>query len=615
MNYLAVTSIIYIFANGKPQLDTFMKQFFKYVFASFVGTLLFSIIMGCFAFITIIGMIASTQTTNEIKEKSVLVLNLSGQLTERSEDNNIISQLQGKIGTIGLDNLLSAIDKAKNNKNIKGIYIEAGAFTADSYASLQAVRNTLVDFKKSGKWIITYADIYTQGTYYLSSSANKVYLNPQGQIDWHGLSSQPVFVKDLLKKFGVKMQVMKVGTYKSATEMFTGDKMSDANREQTSAYLNSIWGTITKDVSATRNISVSSLNAYADSMITFAAPTDYLKYKLVDGLLYTDQVKAVVKKQLGLDKDDDINQVSIDDMQGVEDEENDNSDNQIAVYYAYGDIVDGAAGGLFAQGHTIDAQVVCKDLEKLTNDKDVKAVVLRINSGGGSAYASEQIWHQIMELKKQKPVVVSMGGMAASGAYYISAPSNWSVAEPTTLTGSIGIFGMFPDFSGLLTEKLGIKFDEVKTNKFSGFGTQSRPFSEEEMAYLNQYINRGYKLFRHRVAEGRKKTDNQIEKIAQGHVYSGQDAMKIGLVDQLGGLDVAITKAAQLAKLSNHSIASYPAQKSMFEQIIQESTPNNYLDEQLRANLGDLYEPFTLLKTLNHQSAIQARLPYYPNIH
>ena len=219
----------------------------------------------------------------------------------------------------------------------------------------------MVDFKKSGKWIITYADIYTQGTYYLSSSANKVYLNPQGQIDWHGLSSQPVFVKDLLKKFGVKMQVMKVGTYKSATEMFTGDKMSDANREQTSAYLNSIWGTITKDVSATRHISVSSLNAYADSMITFAAPTDYLKYKLVDGLLYTDQVKAVVKKQLGLDKDDDINQVSIDDMQGVEDEENDNGDNQIAVYYAYGDIVDGAAGGLFAQGHTIDAQVVCKD--------------------------------------------------------------------------------------------------------------------------------------------------------------------------------------------------------------------------------------------------------------
>ena len=260
-----------------------MKQFFKYVFASFVGTLLFSIIMGCFAFITIIGMIASTQTTNEIKDNSVLVLNLSGQLTERSEDNNIISQLQGKIGTIGLDNLLSAIDKAKNNKNIKGIYIEAGAFTADSYASLQAVRNALVDFKKSGKWIITYADIYTQGTYYLSSSANKVYLNPQGQIDWHGLSSQPVFVKDLLKKFGVKMQVMKVGTYKSATEMFTGDKMSDANREQTSAYLNSIWGNITKDVSATRNISVSSLNAYADSMITFAAPTDYLKYKLVDG--------------------------------------------------------------------------------------------------------------------------------------------------------------------------------------------------------------------------------------------------------------------------------------------------------------------------------------------
>ena len=592
-----------------------MKQFFKFVFASFVGMFLFSIVTGIFALITIAGMFASQDSTTAPEENSVLVLNLSGQLEERSE-NNFISQLQGSATrSIGLDNLLEGIRKAKENDNIKGIYIEAGAFAADSYASIQAVRNALLDFKKSKKWIIAYADTYTQGTYYMSSVADKVYLNPQGQIDWHGLASQPVFVKDFLAKFGVKMQVVKVGAYKSATEMFTGDKMSDANREQTSAYLNGIWGNITKEVGASRHLSVEQLNAYADSMVTFAAPEDYVKLKLVDGLAYTDQIKNMVKKQLGIAGDKEINQVTVADMMNVEDKSQGDESNQIAVYYAYGDIVDGVVGGIFAQNHTIDAQIVCKDLEKLAKDKDVKAVVVRINSGGGSAYASEQIWHQIMELKKLKPVVVSMGGMAASGGYYMSAPANWIVAEPTTITGSIGIFGMFPDVSGLLTEKLGLKFDEVKTNKYADFSTRARPFTEDEMTYLSQYVNRGYKLFRHRVAEGRKMTDEQVEKIAQGHVFTGQDAQRIGLVDQLGGLDVAVVKAAQLAKLPNHVTHAYPKEPGFFEQLLDQSKSDNYLSEQLRANLGDYYGPFSLLKTLNRQSAIQARLPYYPNIH
>lgn len=480
---------------------------------------------------------------------------------------------------------------------------------------MQALRNALLDFKKSRKWIIAYADTYTQGTYYLSSVADKVYLNPQGQIDWHGLASEPVFIKDLLAKFGVKMQVVKVGAYKSATEMFTGDKMSDANREQTSAYLNSIWGNITKEVGASRGLSVAQLNAYADSMITFADPQEYVKLKLVDGLLYTDQIKTVVKKQLGIDSDDDIEQVTIADMVNTEAKNQGDENNKVAVYYAYGDIVDGAVGGLFSQGHQIDAQVVCKDLADLAKDKDVKAVVIRINSGGGSAYASEQIWHQIMEMKKLKPVVVSMGGMAASGGYYMSAPANWIVAEPTTITGSIGIFGMFPDVSSLFREKLGLKFDEVKTNKYADFGTRARPFTEEEMSYLSQYVNRGYKLFRHRVAEGRKMTDNQVEKIAQGHVFTGQDAQKIGLVDQLGGLDVAVAKAAQLAKLANYRTSAYPEADDVLDQILKQVKPDTYLSDELRANLGDYYEPFTLLKTINQQSAIQARLPFYPNIH
>lgn len=592
-----------------------MKQFFKFVFASFVGTLLFGIVAGFFALITIAGMIAMQDSTEKIEDNSVLVLNLSGQLAERGEDN-FFGQLQGNAtSSIGLDNLLEGIHKAKDNNNVKGIYIEAGAFAADSYASMQALRNALLDFKKSGKWIVAYGDTYTQGTYYLASAADKIYLNPQGQIDWHGLSSQPVFVKDLLAKVGVKMQVVKVGAYKSATEMFTGDRMSAANREQTSAYLNSIWGNITKEVGASRRLSTAQLNAYADSMITFAAPETYVKLKLVDGLVYTDQMKGIVKKRLGLKSDDAIEQVTVADLQNAEDETQDDGDSQIAVYYAYGDIVDGAVGGMFAQNHKIDAQKVCKDLEELAEDKEIKAVVLRVNSGGGSAYASEQIWHQIMELKKKKPVVASMGGMAASGAYYMSAPADWIVAEPTTLTGSIGIFGMFPDASSLFAEKLGVRFDEVKTNKYAGFGTQARPFTEDEMAYLTQYVNRGYRLFRHRVAEGRKMTDSQVEKIAQGHVYTGQDAQKIGLVDQLGGLDTAIAKAVQLAKLTGYSTCVYPEEPGFLEQLLEQTKPDNYLSEQLRANLGDYYEPFSLLKTLNHQSAIQARLPYFPNIH
>lgn len=592
-----------------------MKQFFKFVFASFFGMMLFSIVTGFFALCAIVGMITSQDTTKEPEENSVLVLNLSGQLSERS-DNNFLSQLQGtQVNSLGLDNLIEGVKKAKDNDNIKGIYIEAGAFAADSYASMQALRNALLDFKKSRKWIIAYADTYTQGTYYLSSVADKVYLNPQGQIDWHGLASEPVFIKDLLAKFGVKMQVVKVGAYKSATEIFTGDKMSDANREQTSAYLNSIWGNITKEVGASRGLSVAQLNAYADSMITFADPQEYVKLKLVDGLLYTDQIKTVVKKQLGIDADNDIEQVTIADMVNTEAKDQGDENNKVAVYYAYGDIVDGAVGGLFSQGHQIDAQVVCKDLADLAKDKDVKAVVIRINSGGGSAYASEQIWHQIMEMKKLKPVVVSMGGMAASGGYYMSAPANWIVAEPTTITGSIGIFGMFPDISNLFREKLGLKFDEVKTNKYADFGTRARPFTEEEMSYLSQYVNRGYKLFRHRVAEGRKMTDNQVEKIAQGHVFTGQDAQKIGLVDQLGGLDVAVAKAAQLAKLPNYRTSAYPEADDVLDQILKQVKPDTYLSDELRANLGDYYEPFTLLKTINQQSAIQARLPFYPNIH
>lgn len=589
-----------------------MKEFFKYVGATIVGIFLFSVIMGFFGIISLVGMIASSEQTKSVKDNSVLVLNLSGTLEERNE-SDFMSQLSGKMdGGLGLDDVLTAIKKAKANDKIKGIYIEAGAFLPDSYASMQAIRASLADFKKGGKWIVAYGDAYTQGAYYVSSVADKVYLNPQGQIDWRGLAAQPMYLKDLLEKFGVKMQVAKVGAYKSATEAFTADKMSDANREQVTAYVNGIWQNVTKDVSESRKISVASLNAYADDMITLAEQKEYVKIKMVDGLLYTDQVKKEVKKLLKMDDEESINQLTVADMKTVKGAKK--TGEEIAVYYAYGDIVDSSTGGFMSQGHVINAQVVCKDLESLMNDDDVKAVVLRVNSGGGSAYASEQIWHQVMELKKKKPVVVSMGGMAASGGYYISAPASWLVAEPTTLTGSIGIFGMFPDMSGLLTEKLGLKFDEVKTNKNSGFGTQARPLTPEEMGCLETYIGRGYKLFRQRVADGRKMTTEQVEKIAQGHVWLGQDALKIKLVDQLGGLDDAVAKAASLAKLKEYHTAAYPAPSDWMDSLLSAVQGGSYLDDQVRAALGDLYEPFMFVKAINGRNAIQARVPYYVNV-
>ena len=589
-----------------------MKEFMKNVGATVVGIFVFTILLGAIGMMSLVGMVASGSSAKDVADNTVFVINLEGQLQERSVDNPFSQYLGGAASTIGLDDLLDGIKKAKENDKIKGIYIEAGAFAPDSYASLQAVRKALVDFKKSGKWIVAYGDIYTQATYYVASVADKVYLNPSGQIDWHGLASQTMFLKDALAKFGVQMQVVKVGAYKSATEMFTGDKMSDANREQVTAFLGGIWQNVCQDVAKSRKVSVEQLNQYADNFITFAEPKSYVGMKLVDGLLYHDQLKDEVKKLMKLGKDDDISTIGLAGIMNVPGgkEEGD----EIAVYYAYGDIVDGASGALSQSENVIDGTKVSKDLEDLADDDDVKAVVIRINSGGGSAYASEQMWRAIQLVKAKKPVVVSMGGMAASGGYYMSCSANWIVAETTTLTGSIGIFGMFPDMSGLVTQKLGVKFDEVKTNKNSAFGTMARPFSEEEMAYLSSYISRGYSLFRQRVADGRHMSVDAVEKVAQGHVWVGQDALKIKLVDQLGGLDDAVAKAAKLAKLDEYYTASYPGKADWLDQFTSAMSSGSYIDNQMRVAMGEYYSTFMLLKDINKQSAIQARIPYMVNI-
>ena len=580
----------------------------KQAFATVVGILIFTVAMGIIGVISILGMVASTDSTPKVKDNSVLVLNLNGVMQERSQDDIYSFLTGGEVSSLGLDDLAEAIDKAKTDDNVKGIYIEAGMFAPDGPASVQALRNKLVEFKKSGKWIVSYGDQYTQSAYWLCSVADKVIVNPEGLIDWHGLCTETMYFKDLLAKFGVKMQIAKVGKFKSAVEPFFADKMSDANREQISVYLNGIWGNIVKDVAQSRKLDAKTLNAYADSLVTFSSADDLVKMKLVDQVAYYDEVRADIKKRLGLDEDDKISQVSVSQMCAQPNKNK--ADDRIAVYYAYGDIVSDAEDGM-SQGSAICAGNVVPDLEGLMDDDDVKAVVLRVNSPGGSAYASEQIWRAVTRLKAKKPVVVSMGTYAASGGYYISCAANYIYAEPTTLTGSIGIFGMFPDVSGLLTDKLGLKFDHVKTNKNSQFGTTSRPFTEEEMQYLTNMVDRGYKTFTKRVSDGRKIPVERVYEIAEGRVWLGQDALKIKLVDAIGGIDQAVAKAAELAKVKEYRTKAYPAKADMWESLLNRASSEggNYLDGKLRATLGEYYAPFMYLKQLDRQDAIQARMP------
>lgn len=584
-----------------------MKEFFKHVFATIVGLFLFGFIMTILAFISLVGIIASSENTNDIKDNSVLVLNLDGVMTERTEDN-VMNKLNGVDG-MSFEAYQRAIRNATDNDKIKGIFIQANSLGAEM-AHLEELRQSLADFKKAGKWIIAYGEEMSQGSYYLSSLADKIYLNPSGELNWLGLGGETQYVKHTLAKIGIRAVPVKVGKYKSAVEIFTEDKMSDANREQTERYLNGWWNKIVTDVATSRKISKDSLNAYADRIITFEDPQQLVKARMIDGLIYNDQTKAIVAKMLGQDKDDDINQVAVRDLQ---EEPTEGLSDHIAVYTATGDIVDSSSPeGLFRGGSQIVGKDFCKDMRDLADDKNVKAVVLRINSGGGSAYASEQMWHQIMELKKKKPVVVSMSGAAASGGYYISSAANYIVANASTITGSIGIFGIFADRSKLYTQLLGMKFDEVKTNRNSVMNAQGHFLTDEQFNIVQRSVERGYRLFKKRVAEGRHMTMDQVEAVAQGHVYLGSDALRIRLVDALGNLDTAIRKAAQLAKLDAYDVKCYPEQPSLLNQLLDmDDSMDSYLNSKLRLLMGDMYEPLKMKYELETMGRVQARLPFF----
>lgn len=583
-----------------------MKDFFKNVFATMLGLFLFGIVMSFMGFMCLIGIIASSSSTTKIEDNSVLVLKLDGSMTEQEEEN-MMNSLQG-ISSLSFEGTMKAIKKAKDDDKVAGIYLEAGQFGAD-LAQAEEIEKALLDFRKSGKWIIAYGENYSTLGYYLASTANKIYLNKDGMIEWSGIGGEKVYYKNLLAKVGIKFVTTKVGKYKSAVEQLTADNISDADREQTQRYLDGWWNTILATVAKNRSLNKDSLNAYADRVITLEAPENMQKYKLVDGLIYNDQIADIVRKQLGIDKEDDINKLTVDDINA---DDTPVTGEHIAVYYAYGDIVDKASPqSIFQDDRQIVGNDMCKDLEDLAKDDDVKAVVIRVNSGGGSAYASEQIWHQISELKKVKPVVVSMSGAAASGGYYLSSNADWIVADPTTITGSIGIFGLFLDRSELYTKKLGINYAEVKTNRNSVFGASGHPFTPEQLSLLQNNVNRGYMLFKKRVAEGRKMTMEQVENIAQGRVWLGQDAIKLKLVDQLGGLDDAIAKAAKLAKMNDYETASYPSPLSTWEQLLGSYVGgDDLLNGKMQAYLGEFYEPFKIINDAKHMDKVQARMPY-----
>ena len=569
--------------------------------------------------ISFASMIASGSAKTEIKENSVLVLKMDGSVDERAEEGTPFDALLGMadMSSLGLDDLVSAINKAKDNENIKGIYIEGGTTTFDSPATAQQVRDALQDFKQSGKWIIAFADQYMQGSYYVASVADSLFINKTGMIDFKGLGGKGYYWTGLYEKIGLKYQCTRVGKYKSAVESVTRKDMSENDREQRLAMYQGIWNYWVKDMAKSRKVSEEQLNKLADdSIMLFASVDDYKAAKLVDGYMYPEAVKGIIKGKLGLDEDDDINQVTVSEINDQASDD-DNDGDKIAVYYAYGEIIDQMTSS-FSTGHNIVGSEVVKDLKELADDEKVKAVVIRVNSPGGSAVASEQIWHAIKLLKEKKPVVVSMGGYAASGGYMISAPASYIVAEPTTVTGSIGIFGLIPNVSELVTDKLGITWDGVQTNKHTDYETNLvfAKDNEEELRFMQTYVDRGYDTFLSIVAEGRGMTKEQVHEIAQGRVWIATDALNIKLVDKIGSLNDAVKKAAELAKAENYYTAPYPGKKDWIDELLSSTkeSKNTYLDGELREALGELYEPLSELRKDRQRNRLQARLPFSTSI-
>ncbi|MDR0829031.1 MAG: signal peptide peptidase SppA [Prevotellaceae bacterium] len=574
-----------------------MKKFFKYVLATIVGLMIFGFLQIIMFFAVIGAMAGMSDTPVVVKENSVFELNLKGELIERSQDDFaalMLSSLNPNVSQIALNDVLNGIDKAAKEPKISGIYLKISEFSA-SPASVQEIRKALEKFKESGKFIVAYADNYGNGTYYLASVADKVFINPQGMVALSGMSANTVFFKNLLDKIGVKVQVFKVGTFKSAVEPFITDKMSDANRLQMSALTSSLWNEMLSAISVSRNISVDNINRFSDEGKFFDEAQIALNEHFVDSLIYENEIKNILENLTVKD----YKSVSLSEIKRVVEKPNKAKD-EIAVFYAVGDIDGGSESGIVSKK-------VAEELIKLADKEDIKAVVLRVNSPGGSAYGSEQIWHAVEVVRAKKPVVVSMGDYAASGGYYISCAADAIVAEPNTITGSIGIFGLFPDMKGLYG-KIGLNFDGVKTNKFADLGDASRPMTDLEKNLVQKYVERGYELFTKRCADGRNMTVEEIKKLAEGRVYSGTDALKLGLVDTLGTLNDAIRIAAEKVAVTDYKTVDYPAKESFAEQIMK-NLSTSIETKILQKRLGENYRYFQSIENAQKRFGVQAFMP------
>ncbi|MDB5135807.1 MAG: sppA [Mucilaginibacter sp.] len=583
-----------------------MKQFFKFVFATMVGIILISIIL----IVIIVGIVvaASGDKHVEIDSNSVLRIAFNNNIPERTP-NNPLSGLSflGIDGdkSIGLNDILANIKRAKTDSNIKGIFLDE-SYMLSGQATTEEIRNALIDFKKSGKFIIAYSEVYTQGFYYLASVADKVYINPKGIFQFKGFSSQITFLKGALDKLGIEVQVIKVGTYKSAVEPFILTKMSDANRMQVNSYMGSLYDYFLTGIGNSRKISKDSLFNLANNY-TIQFPEDALKYKLVDGLKYKDEVLDELKQRTDVEAKSDLHSVDLGDYTNNDSKSDDKKDkkNQIAVVYASGEI-----GGGEGDDNSIGSEKISEALRKVRLNDNVKAVVLRINSPGGSSLASDVIWREVMLTKKVKPIIVSMGDVAASGGYYIACAADSIVAEPNTITGSIGIFAIIPNLQKLFNDKLGITFDGVKTGKYADLGDVSKPLSPEEKAILQNSVNRGYDDFTKAVAAGRHKTQAYINSIGQGRVWTGTQAVKIGLVDRLGNINDAIHIAAKKANIKNYKIEAYPAQKSFFDKFGSGMSAEMKM-HFVKSELGENYRYYDQIKNVTQMMRTpQARMPY-----
>lgn len=588
-----------------------MKSFFKTFLASFLGSALLLIVLLIVMITSIVSSIAaSSETAVEVKPQSILYMTLDYEIPERTNANNLGFIFTGSSFKVsdnaGMNDIINNIKAAATDQNISGIFLELSTIGTSS-ANIEEIRNELNEFKKSGKFIVSYAETYSQSAYYLASVSDEIYMFPDGILDIHGMASQNMFYKHLFEKLDIEMQIIRPenNKFKSAVEPYFLDKMSDANREQNTVLLNSIWNKICNDISVSRGIDVNTINDLADDLTLMFEPETALENKFIDGLMYRDELIAKLKQNLNIEDSKKLNLIKNIQYAKVRPELYNGKD-KIGIVYAEGQIIDGEGDDT-----TIGGESLSKAIRAARNDDKVKAIVMRVNSPGGSAMASEVIRREVELAAKEKPVIVSMGNYAASGGYWISSSANYIFADPNTLTGSIGVFGTVPNLKGFMNDKLGLTFDEVKTNENSDFGTLTKPLSPYQLKMMQKHVTETYDDFITLVSETRNLRKTFVDSIAQGRVWSGINAIEIGLVDELGGIEQAIAYAAEKAGLESYSIKEFPKQEDMFESLLQTDKQEYYTKTILKDKLGDKVKYLEALERLNQTEGVQALMPLY----